>query len=482
MSLDEMTMASEKYKKLAKNSIAFLIGNLGSKIITFFIVPFYTYYLTTAEYGTADLITTTVNLISPFAMLGMNEAALRFSASKEESPKSIASNSLLVVLCGWVIFWLLFPLFRAWSIIGEDVIYFLVLLCLTSFNTVFLQLLRGIGKSKAFAANGVLITFVTAAANIVSLAILHLGVAGYLGSMVLAQLVGAVHIICCSKLWRLISWHDVNRSALRSMLIYCIPLIPNSLMWWVMSVSDRYVILYFLGASANGIYNVSQKIPSIVNVIYTVFTQAWQVSAIEERDSKDNSHFQSTVFRYIFVALALVSSLVAASAFPVYEFLMSSEYEGAWQYVAMLSFANFLFCIGSFFGVNYVATKQSKKAFSTSAIGAITNVLLTLVLVPAIGIMGAALATAISYAVIAVIRCGDTKKIVEMTYDRLTIVLCFVVLVLQVLISLFPYHPALLGFESILFFVLIFIIRRDLENLLQVAGRMVKQRFSRGRE
>ena len=75
--------AESKYKKLVKNSVVFFIGNLGSKVITFLIVPFYTYYLTTAEYGTADLVTTTVNLLVPFAMVGMNEAVLRFTVSKE---------------------------------------------------------------------------------------------------------------------------------------------------------------------------------------------------------------------------------------------------------------------------------------------------------------------------------------------------------------------------------------------------------------
>ena len=71
-----------KYKKLFKNSAVFFIGNLGSKVITFLIVPFYTYFLTTEEYGTADLVTTTVNLLVPFAMMGMNEAVLRFTVSK----------------------------------------------------------------------------------------------------------------------------------------------------------------------------------------------------------------------------------------------------------------------------------------------------------------------------------------------------------------------------------------------------------------
>jgi O-antigen/teichoic acid export membrane protein len=311
-------MASDRYSKLLKNSLVFFIGNLGSKIISFVIVPFYTYVLTTEEYGSADLITTTVNMLAPFVMVGMNEAVLRFTVSKDENVGGIATNSLAVVTVGSVVSWLLFPLFASISIIGDNVVLFLLLLTLTCFNNVFLQLLRGIGKSKSFAFNGVLITFSMAAANVIALGIFHLGVKGYLASMLAAQAIGALHIIVSCKLWRLVSFKALDRQLTRRMLVYCIPLIPNSLMWWIMSASDRYVILFFLGAGANGIYNVAQKIPSIVNIVYGIFMQAWQISAIEERDSEDNARFQSTVFRYIFVILALASSLIAASSYPVY--------------------------------------------------------------------------------------------------------------------------------------------------------------------
>lgn len=451
----------DKHKKLVQNSAIFFLGNFGSKVITFLIVPFYTYYLTTAEYGTADLVTTTVNLLVPFAMAGMNEAVLRFSVSKESSNETIASNSLLVVLLGWVVCWLLFPVFRAFSIIGNNIVFFLLLLCLMSFNYVFMQLLRGIGKTKAFAANGVVVAFATAVSNVLALAVFHLGVGGYLASMVIAQFVGAVHIVLSCRLWTLLSFKSLDKRALKSMLEYCIPLIPNSLMWWIMSASDRYVILYFLGAGANGIYNVAQKIPSIVNIVYNIFMQAWQISAIEERDSEENAKFQSTVFRYIFLVLAVASSLIAATAYPVYTFLMSSTYEGAWQPVALLSFANFFSCIGAFFGTTYVVTKESKKAFLTTAIGAVVNIVLTLVLVPVMGIMGAAAATVVSYVVIALVRARDTRKFVEINFSKGEIVVSLAIITMQVTLSLFPYNSMLLYMNFALFVVLIVVLYRS---------------------
>lgn len=468
--------AENRYKKLAKNSAVFFIGNLGSKVITFLIVPFYTYFLTTEEYGTADLVTTTVNLLVPFAMMGMNEAVLRFTVSKEVDIKTIASNSMLVVLIGWAVCWSLYPFFRAFSVIGGNIVYFLLLLCLTSFNYVFMQLVRGIGKSKAFAANGVIITFVTAVSNVLALAVLHLGVGGYLVSMTVAQLVGAAHLVVSCRLWTLLSPSNIDKGALKRMLKYCIPLIPNSLMWWIMSASDRYVILFFIGAGANGLYNVAQKIPSIVNIMYNIFMQAWQISAIEERDSEDNAKFQSTVFRYIFVVLAIASSLIAASAYPVYTFLMSSAYGGSWQPVAMLSLANLFSCIAAFFGTTYVVTKESKKAFSTTVIGAVVNIALTLAFVPFFGIMGAAGATAVSYAVIAIVRARDTRKFVKLDFRKGEIITSFALIGAQVVLSCVPFSPAVLALEFVLFAVVLVVLREGLVDIVRMGAKAIRNR------
>lgn len=469
-------VAEGKYKKLIKNSVIFLVGNLGSKVVTFLIVPFYTYFLTTEEYGTADLVTTTVNLLIPFVMMGMNEAVLRFSVSAESDAKTIASNSFLTVLIGWAVCWLLFPIFRSLSVIGDNIFYFLLLLCLMSFNNVFMQLLRGIGKTKAFAFNGVVITFTTAISNVVALAVFHLGVAGYLASMVVAQFVGAAHIVISCRLWKLVSFKRVNKRVMKSMLTYCVPLIPNSLMWWIMSASNRYVILFFIGASANGLYNVAQKIPSIVNIVYNIFMQAWQISAIEERDSADNAKFQSTVFRYIFVVLALASSLIAATAYPVYTVLMSSAYGGSWQPVAMLSLANLFSCVAAFFGTTYVVTKESGKAFSTTAIGAGINIFCTIAMVPFFGIMGAACATAISYAIIAVVRARDTYKFVIISFHKREIIAAFLIIVAQVALSLLPYTPAFLVANLVLFSALLIALRHGLFEIVRMGTAVVKGR------
>ena len=88
----------EKYKSLAKNSVIFAVANFGSKILKFLIVPLYTYSLTTSQYGSVDILTTTISLLSPVLLLGMNEAALRFSMKEECNPQSVFTNCSVVLI------------------------------------------------------------------------------------------------------------------------------------------------------------------------------------------------------------------------------------------------------------------------------------------------------------------------------------------------------------------------------------------------
>ena len=86
-----------KYKKLLNNTLYFFVGNMGSKLLIFFLVPYYTYVLSTAEYGTADLITTTASLIIPVVTLSITEAVFRFSMDEKADYKALFSNGLLIV-------------------------------------------------------------------------------------------------------------------------------------------------------------------------------------------------------------------------------------------------------------------------------------------------------------------------------------------------------------------------------------------------
>ena len=116
------------------------------------------------------------------------------------------------------------------------------------------------GDTALFAAQGLFNTALFIGLNVLFLAVFQWGIRGYVLSTTVANLVTTLVLIRKAQLWRYVQLAPKSRLR-RQMLRYCIPLIPTAIFWWVMGVSDRYMVKWFLGSDANGIYAVAYKIP-----------------------------------------------------------------------------------------------------------------------------------------------------------------------------------------------------------------------------
>ena len=159
------------YKKLGKNVLLLTIGSFSSKLLSFFFVPFYTYVLSTAEYGIADLITTTVSLLFPFFTCIISEAAMRFAQEKENDEEMIFEIGMLIWVAGLVILLILSPVFCLVSTIkpywGLILLYYIGYSLYTNFG----YFLRGIEKVSVFAIAGILNTVISIGCNLLFLLI-----------------------------------------------------------------------------------------------------------------------------------------------------------------------------------------------------------------------------------------------------------------------------------------------------------------------
>ena len=93
-------MSNNKYKTLVSNTMLISLGTFGSKLLVFFMVRFYTSYLTPADYGTADLITQTANLLFPLISLGITDGVFRFAVDHTEQRRNIFSVGVYTILAG----------------------------------------------------------------------------------------------------------------------------------------------------------------------------------------------------------------------------------------------------------------------------------------------------------------------------------------------------------------------------------------------
>lgn len=346
-------MKESNYKKLVYNTAIFAIGNFGSKVLTFLIVPLYTYVLTTAEYGVIDLFITSLGMVIPFSTMMVNEALIRYVLGKELTPKEAASNCFAVFLFGAAISVLFTPLYKVAFDFDEYIWIFVALLVLRTFNQVFSEYFRAVNQNVKFTIFGLITTATILGFNVVFLLFLKLGIRGYLYATLLSAAVGTLYILIFSDFFQVVSLKCIDKNTIRMLLKYSVPLIPNSLMWWIMSAGDKYIINYFLGDGANGLYSLSSKVPQIINMIYSLFIQAWQMSAIEVSESKDKTSFYHNVFHVTSFVMGVVTCGIIMVVKPLYLGIMSASFAEAWKYVPLLSVATIISCYASYFSVVY---------------------------------------------------------------------------------------------------------------------------------
>ena len=427
-------MSQNKYKTLISNTMLISLGTFGSKLLVFFMVRFYTGYLTPADYGTADLITQTANLLLPLISLCITDGVFRFAVDHARSRQHIFTVGLYTITAGALLLAVALPLL---GLVPEfdGYLWLIALFTMAScYHLLCAQFVRAEGKTALFAVQGMINTLLVIGLNILFLAVLHMGVTGYVLSVALADILCTLLLIFKEKLWRQLIARP-SRAAFREMLRYSIPMIPTTIFWWITSVSDRYMVNGFIGSDANGIYAVAYKIPTILTLLSGIFMEAWQFSAVSESHGSRREHirFYSKVWCSFQSLLFVAAAVIVAFAKPEIKLLATEGYYSAWTYVPVLAAAMIFSSFVSYLGSVYMVEKKSVRSFTTAMIGALLNIALNLLLIPSkLGVQGAAIATLASYFVVFVIRAVDARRFIPFKLYTLGVTENVVLLTVQI--------------------------------------------------
>lgn len=463
---------NRKYKSLFSDTAAFAVSNFASKILTFLLVPLYTSVLSTNDYGIADLITNTINVIYPILTLNIMEATLRFAFDSDVSKEDVFTNSILFVVISEIILVAVTPAVGFFSSTMSDYwVWFCIIFLGYNLQQILSQYVKGIGKTKVFAIAGVIHTVVLVTSNIIGLLMLKKGLSAYLFSIAIGYFITFAYLIVAGKI-RIKSVH-INGTLLKDMLRFSLPTIPNSIVWWVNTSADKYIIIYYLGISVSGIYSVAYKIPSILTLITNIFTSAWTISAIQNVDDKDNGRFQTTVYKYFNIGNVLACSMLILLAQFLGKILFAKDFYEAWKCVPLLLVAYVFSGLAGFFASSFRAAKYTKGLFSSTAIGAVANIVLNFIVIKNFGMMGAAFTTMVGFAITFYIRSRTVKKVIEISFDLKKDTLVYILLIIQAfVICLEVPFSYLIGI--VIFAIIVLIYWKDCKVLASSAIRIVK--------
>ncbi len=441
-----------------KSTLLYSIGVFGSKVVLFILIPFYSFFLNKEELGQYDLVLISVTLLTPVITIQLADAVYRFLLlEKDKDPRTnIISSALRIVLLGYVVFCIV--AFVLNFFLNFKYFYEFILLQLSSCLFFFFQqVTRGIENNRLYAIMGVVNSILIIGLSYLFVVFFNLKVGGILIALLIAQTVSVTFVVVFGKIYEFIKPQVYLGSLAKKLLRYSWPLLPNSISWWLIDLGNRYIILFFLSEEFNGIYAIAARYAGIIALFNSIFLLTWQDYAISDTDSEeDRLGKASTVFnRFMAFELSAIIVLSSAASY-IIQWTTGSEFHNASNYLPILLLSAGISSFCAYYGALYLKAKNTLRVFTTTFIGGLVNITVSIFLINSIGLYAVSIGSVLGFTTTFLIRSRQFK--LSINYKVFFLSLVFYVIVLFV--QYYDYNPLTIVF-IILSLVLAYTLNKD---------------------
>ena len=396
-----------RFKLFLENLLVYGLGGVISKLVPLIMLPIITRLMPdTFYFGLNDISTTVVSFGSAIAVMGMYDAMFRlfFEKDDEEYKKSICSTTLtFTLIMSIIVFGILIVFKTFWAQVFFSDVKYENLLMLSAMsvligatNSIVSAPTRMKNQKKIFLITNTLSPIISYS---ISIPLLVKGF--YVIALPLAAVVSALTIeiifIILNKNW--FSIKKVNLAYLKPLLVIAIPLFPNFLVYWVFNSCDRLMISQILGMDYNGIYAIGGKIGQVSQLIYTAFAGGWQFFAFSTMKDSDQVEMTSHIFEYLAAITFVAGAAMCACSKTIFRILFTGNYINGYEVAPYLFIAPLLLMLFQIIVNQFIVVKKTWYNLITLVVGAIVNIVINYILIPKIGIEGAAIGTLFGYVV-----------------------------------------------------------------------------------
>ena len=408
-------------KELVKNTIIISIGKFSTKVVSFLLLPLYTAILVPAEKGQVDLLNRISLFLIPIITLQMDEALFRFliDTKTDKDKKNIFSQLVIFSLISSLIWSIL--IFIVGNILHYEYTIWLIFYCLASFlYTIVNGFLRGEGNFKMYSLMAFINSVINIGLNVLFLAVLRTGLTGMFLSYIIACLCTGIFGLIYLKAYKLVDLR-LDKVKMKEMIKYSFPLVPSSISWSIITLTDSLMITTNLGSSYNGIYSTSATFPTIMNTVFGFFNTSWRESASRAVNSDDKNKFYSEVYLTIRHFLMGVSILIVAFLPFVFNLLVNKKYSESYIYIPLMVLSVYCSSLASFSSGIFSAYKDTKILAPTTFVAAMINLAFNFIFISKLGLFAPILGTLISYIVINLYRNYRLRKYIVLPFDDMMI-------------------------------------------------------------
>lgn len=422
-------------RDLFKNTGIIAIGQIGTKIVNFFLLPLYTAILDPAEYGLIDLLFTCVTFIAVFVGLQLHQGVFRFLApARADKSRTISMTSCAVAATTAMSATYAIVFLLAAPFVHLPHKWYLLLHVLT---LVFLHLTSGVSRGYGRNADYAMANFLSASSiivmNVLFLVVFSFGVRGMLCAYILGPFLGSAFLFFKSGIFRNLSLAAVNREDMRSLIHYSLPLIPNEVSWSVIHVSDRMVVSAMLSIAANGLIAVAAKLSVLYTTFFSIFNLSWTEQVVLHFKDEGGPEYVNRMFdRMVAFFGSMAIGLIAAMPF-VFPLLVNDTFSAAYALIPIYFAAVFFNAVIGLVSAIYLVHNETKQVAASTMAAAAINLAVDFALIKFVGIYAAPISSLCAYAAISFWRLYDVNKRhckISMPLPRMALLLAMLVVAL----------------------------------------------------
>ncbi len=403
-------MSSEK---LFKNSLSYSLGILFGKASSFLLLPVYTYFLDSVEYGAATTFLSFSSTASIIVTLSLRAALIRFyseHAVDEEKRRrfigTIVTFVLLSALTSGILLSVFQQLYVPFFFKGYNffplVFGTILTLCFEAIYGIYHSLMQARQDGRSYSISNILYLLAHAVITFVFIVVFKMKAAGMIYGMA-----ATAFLFALNGVYRMLRRGDmklgIDRKILKRSLRYSIPILPHNLANSISTLASKLILNIQVSYSANGLYTVASQISTLMSFVQSSINLAFRPWFIEQMDKGEEGRREirtSTVF--ICTVYCFVSLGIALFCQEILWIFTSPEFRISWQLVPILLLA----LVISFLYYSHIQTimyneKASKFAMVCSLTGCFSNILLCFFLAKPLNSYGVALSYLLSQAILA---------------------------------------------------------------------------------
>ena len=403
-------------KSLLGGTFVYFIGNVMVSLIQLVLLRFITANIDRDGYGYYNTIVLIDNLVTPVLTLQISDAVFRniIRGDFEERKKTV-TNGTIVIISGIIItVCVVYSINNAIFSIPHCALVILYIIS-TNIFAFYQKMARAVGANVDYVKTNLLKAVLYLIIQVVLILVFEMKEESLFISLVLSTFICLLYLESRIKARQYFSIKMIDKMHLSEMLKFSIPLMPNTMLWWLSGSVNSLIINARLGLDYNGVFSVAGKFSALITMAASVFNLAWQESAIKEYDSESSKAYFRDIYMMFYRAICSAVFVCIPVMYIVMPYIIDKSYYDAIRYAPLLVIGAGIAAAYGFFGQMYSATGKTKGAAVSTLFGVVANLSVIFLLIDWMGLWAPSLALLVSGSVILIIRYIQFKKTMNLS-------------------------------------------------------------------